>query len=53
MNGYLSKVIRPLVLVSPKISEYLKKFKVSDRDEHISNTLINLPYRPWEAIRNM
>ena len=29
--GYLDKVMRPLVLIIPKISEYVKTFKVKDR----------------------
>ena len=31
--GYLDKVVRPLVLILPKISGYVKTFKVKDGDK--------------------
>ena len=31
MIGYLDKYTRPLVLIMPKISGYVKKFKVEDK----------------------
>ena len=34
--GYLDKVIRPLVLVLPKMSRYVKTFKVKHEDKTIS-----------------
>ena len=33
MIGYLDKDIRPLVLIMPKISAYVKTFKVKDGDK--------------------
>ena len=38
---YLDKVIRPLALVLPKISEYVKIFKVRDGDKNKSNKLMS------------
>ena len=34
LTGYLDKVIRPLVLILPKMSRYVKTFKVKDEDKH-------------------
>ena len=31
MIGYLDKDIRPLVLIMPKISEYIETFKIEDK----------------------
>ena len=31
--GYLDKIIRPLVLIMPKISGYVKTFKVKKKKE--------------------
>ena len=31
--GYLDKVIKPLALILPKMSKYVKTFKVKDRDK--------------------
>ena len=41
MIRYLDKVIRPLALVLPKISEYVKTFKVRDGDKNKSNKLMS------------
>ena len=35
MVEYLDKVIRPLVLVLPKVSEYVKTFKVTDKNNKL------------------
>ena len=35
--GYLNEVIRPLVLILPKISGYVKTFKVKDGDKDKNN----------------
>ena len=35
--GYLGKVIRTLVLMFPKLSEYVKTFKVKDGDKDKTN----------------
>ena len=32
--GYLDKAIRPMVLIMPKMSGYIKKFKVKERDKN-------------------
>ena len=39
--GYLGKVIRPLVLVLPKISGYVKTFKVKDKNYKLMSFDIN------------
>ena len=41
LNGYLDKVIRPLVLILPKMSGYVKTFKVKDRDKDKNNKLMS------------
>ena len=33
MIGYLNKVIRALVLIMPKMSGYVKTFKIKNRDK--------------------
>ena len=38
--GYLDKVIRPLVLVFPKITAYVKTFKIKDGDKDTNNNMI-------------
>ena len=43
MVGYLDKVKRLLVLIMPKMSEYIKTFKVIDGDKDQNNKLI--PFR--------
>ena len=40
--GYLDKVIRPLVLIIPKISGYVQIFKVKDRDKDKNSKLMSL-----------
>ena len=37
----LDKVIRPLVLIMPKISGYVKTFKVKERDKDKNNKLMS------------
>ena len=41
--GYLDKVIKPLVLILPEISGYVKTFKVKDRDKTKNNKM--MPFR--------
>ena len=41
--GYLDKVIRPLVLVLPKMSGYVKTFKVKDGDNDKKKILMSFP----------
>ena len=41
MIGYLDKVIRPLVLILPKMSGYVKTFKVKDGDKDKINQLMS------------
>ena len=38
--GYLDKNIRPLVSILPEMSEYVKTFKVKDKDKDENNKLI-------------
>ena len=39
--GYLDKVIRPLVLILPKMIRYVKTFKVKDGDKDKSNKFMS------------
>ena len=39
--GYLDKAIRPLFLIVPKMSGYVKTFKVKDGDKHKNNKLMS------------
>ena len=39
--GHLDKVIRELVLILSKMSEYVKTFKVKDRDKDKNNKLMS------------
>ena len=41
MIGYLDKVIRTLVLTMPKMSGYVKTFKVKDGNKDKNNKLIS------------
>ena len=41
MTGYLDKVIRPLSLIMPKISGYVKTFTVKDKDKDKTNKLMS------------
>ena len=41
MIGYLEKVIRPLVLIIPKVSGYVKEYKVKDKDKDKNNKLMS------------
>ena len=40
MIGSLDKIIRPLILVLPKASRYVKTFKVKIRDKDTNNELM-------------
>ena len=40
MIGYLDKIIRPLLLIIPKISGYVETFKVKDGDNDENNKLM-------------
>ena len=40
--GYLSNVIRPLVLVLPKTSGYVKTFRIKQRDRVKNNKLMDI-----------
>ena len=40
-DGYLDKLIRPLVLTLPKKRWYVKTFKVKDEDKDKNNKLIS------------
>ena len=39
--GYLDKTVRPLVLKMPKMSVYVKKFKVKEGDRDKNNKLMS------------
>ena len=39
LMGYSVKVIRPLVLILPKTSEYAETFKVKDEDKDQNNKI--------------
>ena len=41
MIGYFDKVIRPLVLVLPITSKYVKNFKNNDGDKNWNNKLMS------------
>ena len=41
MIRYLDKAIRPLVLIMPKISRYVKTFKVKERGKDKNNKLMS------------
>ena len=41
MIGYVDKAISSLVLMMPKMSGYVKTFKVKDRDRDKNNKLIS------------
>ena len=43
MTGYLDKNIRPLVLIKPKMSGYVKTFNVKDGDKYEKCKLISFP----------
>ena len=40
MIRYLDKVIRPVVLVFPEMSGYVKTFKIQDKDKDKNNKLM-------------
>ena len=40
MTGYLDQVIRSLILIMPKMSGYVKTFKVKDEGEDKNNKLM-------------
>ena len=47
---YLDNVIRPLVSILPKMSGYIKTFKVKDGNKDKNNKLM---YEWWTAIRKI
>ena len=48
--GYLDKVTRLLVLVLSKMIEFVKTFKVKDRNKDENNRLM---YRRWYILRKI
>ena len=40
ISGYLDEVIRPLVLILPKMSGYVQTFKVKEREKGKNSNLI-------------
>ena len=53
MIGCLDKAIRPWVLIMPKMSGCVKRFKVKDGDKGKNNKLMSFPCIWWEAIRKI
>ena len=57
--GYLDKDIRPLVLIMPKMSEYVKTFTVEDKNNklmsfHIDDEKLSEKYRAiWTKIEDL
>ena len=41
MIGYLDKFIKPLALIIPKMSGYVKTFKVKDQEKDKNNKLMS------------
>ena len=41
MTGYLDKVIRPLVLIMPKMTGYFKTLKVKDKNNKLMSFIID------------
>ena len=41
LTGYLDKAVKPLVLIMPKMSGYVKTFKVKDEDKDKSSKLMS------------
>ena len=50
MIGHIYKVIRPLVLILPKISGHVKAFKVKDGDKYKNNKLISFHINDEELL---
>ena len=59
MIGYLDKVVRPLVLLLPKMSGYVKTFKVKDNSNklisfHIDDEKLLEKYKTiWTKIKDL
>ena len=41
MIGYLDKAIRPIVFIMPKMSGYVKTFKIKEKDKDKNNKLMS------------
>ena len=50
--GYLDKVITPLVLIMPKMSGYVKTFKVKDGDKDKNNKLMSFRIDDEKLLEN-
>ena len=50
--GYLDKAIRPLVLIMPKMSGYVKTFKVKDGDKDKNNKLMSFHIDDEKLLEN-
>ena len=46
--GYLDDIVRPLVLILPKMSEYVRTFKDKDGDKDNNNKLMSF----WIVMKN-
>ena len=59
MNGYLDKALRPLVLIMPKMSGFVKTFKVKERGNklmpfHIDDEKLLEKYKAnWTKIEDL
>ena len=51
LTGYLNKVIRPSVLIIPKMRGYVRTFKVEDGDKHKNNKLMSFRTDDEEVLR--
>ena len=54
LNGYLDKAIRPLVLIMPKMSGYIKTFKVKEGDKVRNNKSMSFRIddgSSWKSIK--
>ena len=51
--GYLHKVIRSLVLISPKMSRYVKTFEVKDGDKDKNNKLMSFRIDCEKLLKNI
>ena len=41
LTGFLDKAIKPLIFIMPKMSEYVKTFKVKDGDKDKNDKLMS------------
>ena len=51
--GYLDKVIKPLVLILPEISGYVKTFKVKNGDKTKNNKMMSFRIKDEKLLKNI